>query len=396
MDKIFDKKIDRSKNEEKKWSVEYLKTVFPVDYSKKVHNLSIADIDFEAPESIVKAIAERANKKTYSYGYVQNGAIDAIYDWYKKLHNITIEKDMIKIVDGIINSMMEIIKVYAKVGESVLIQTPVYKPFQEVVENTQRKLIVNKLIYKNNQYEIDFEDFEKQIALNDVKIFIWCNPHNPGGRVWHDDEVIKIIEICNKYNVLILSDEVHGDLVLKGEHNSILKWRDKAKNFVVVNSPNKGFNLAGLYGSYMIFSNQKILDQVMEMYKHNRVMTPNVFFQPAMIAAYTNQDAFDWLKSMKNYVYDNYLLIKSELSKISCLHPMNMDASYIIWVKIQADLDWVELKKLFFKHGVIVNFSDAFAYAEPGWFRINIGLSRPELIKAIDEIKAIFKELKLY
>ncbi|PPE05971.1 MalY/PatB family protein [Williamsoniiplasma lucivorax] len=394
MDNIFDKKIDRSNHEEKKWSLEHLKRTFPVNFSKKLHSLWIADLDFETPKPIVDAIKTRANKATYSYGYIQNEAIEAIVLWYKKLHNITLDKSMIQIVDGIVNSMIEVIKCFTKEGESVLIQTPVYKPFEEVILNTKRKLVANKLVHKNNEYHIDFDDFEKQIVDHKVKLFLWCNPHNPGGRVWRDDEVLKIIEICNKHNVFILSDEVHGDLVLKGEHNSILRFADKVKEFIVVNSPNKGFNLAGLYGSYMIFSSQKTMDLVMNTYKQSRVMTPNVFFQPALIAAYANDESFKWFKAMKNYIHDNYLFIKEEFTKLGFLEPMNVEASYLIWTKINLDLDWVALKKELFNHGVIVSFFDSFMGAEPGWFRVNIGLPRAELAQGIEEIKAVLTEFK--
>ncbi|PPE04109.1 MalY/PatB family protein [Williamsoniiplasma lucivorax] len=391
MKNIFDKKINRQENKEMKWSPDYLAKEFKLDTSQEIFNLGIGDLDFETPKPIVDALKKRASQKTYSYSYIQDEAIEAIVFWYQKVHHLALNPKLVQIVDGVLDSMIQIIKTYTKHGESVLIQTPVYKPFQEMVEDTKRKIITNKLIYQDGEYHVDFKDFEQQIIANNVKLFIWCNPHNPGGKIWKDAEINKMLKICKKHHVFILADEIHGDLAFNIPHNSILRFSKQFQDFAIVSSADKSFNIAGLNGSYIIFANQEVLAKIMTRYKQNRSVLATTFFQPALITGFTNPEVYAWYLELKTYLYDNFILVKKELGELDCLEIMNLDASHLVWIKINTHYDWTELEKTFLKNGVIVVFSKEFADAEPGWFRLNFGLPRPELIKAMKKIKAIFE-----
>ncbi|WP_339034531.1 MalY/PatB family protein [Spiroplasma endosymbiont of Cantharis rufa] len=389
MNKDFNRKIDRSKNNERKWSIEYLEENYKIDFSKKFYNLSIADLDFQTPKPIVKSIISRAKKKTYSYTYTKRESLEAIKIWYEKMHNIILEIDLIKLVHGTVNAMFEVVKCFTKKNESVLIQSPIYQPFERSIIKTKRNVIYNNLIYKNNNYYIDFENFESQIIKNKIKLFLWCNPHNPGGRVWEETEILKIIEICNRHSVLIFSDEVHGDLILNQKHNSLLNYSSQFNNFIVCNSPNKTFNLGGLKGSYMICSNKKILEQISNQYESDSLTSSNIFFQPALISAYTNSYSYNWLQTLKKYIYSNYIFLTQELSSFKSLEIMQMQASYLVWIKLRLNLGLKELKQHFIDNNLILSYSDDFADCKDIWIRLNIGINKINLKEVINKIKLV-------
>ncbi|AUB31564.1 aminotransferase class I/II-fold pyridoxal phosphate-dependent enzyme [Spiroplasma floricola] len=389
----FNKIINRKKNKERKWSSEYLENNYSIDFSKKIYNLSIADLDFETPKSIVKAIFKRAKRKTYSYTYQEESSILSIINWYNKVHNIFLKKELIKLVHGTVNAMFETVKCFTNINDAVLIQSPIYQPFERSIIKTKRKVIYNRLVYKNNNYFVNFEEFEKQIKENEIKLFLWCNPHNPGGRVWNNEEIEKIIEICNKYKILIFSDEVHGDLTLEKEHNSILKYRNQINNFIVCNSPNKAFNLGGLKGSYMICSNNEIMKKILTQYENDSLTSSNVFFQPALIAAYSNEYSFKWLLKLKKYILSNYLFFKNELKNFDNVKIMEMDASYLLWINLKTQTNWDEIKTIFLKKNMILNFYNEFADCEQGWLRINIAISKKQLKEVTKKFKEIIKNL---
>ncbi|WP_243729749.1 aminotransferase class I/II-fold pyridoxal phosphate-dependent enzyme [Mycoplasma capricolum] len=173
---------------------------------------------------------------------------------------------------------MQSVQALTNVNDNILIQSPVYKPFQTVIEQNKRNVINNPLVFKNHNYEIDFIDFENKIKQHNVKMFILCSPHNPSGVVWQYQVLEKIIDICLKYNVIIVSDEVHGDIVLNDKFYSLLDFKIKNNNFVVVSSPNKIFNIAGLKGSYLISKNKDILNKIKQQYLTNGFGLSNSFF----------------------------------------------------------------------------------------------------------------------
>ncbi|ALD66124.1 MalY/PatB family protein [Spiroplasma cantharicola] len=394
MNKSFNKKIDRSKSNERKWSIEYLEENYKIDFSKKFYNLSIADLDFQTPKPIVKSIISRAKKKTYSYTYTEKKSLQAIQIWYKKMHEINLKTDLIKLVHGTVNAMFEVVKCFTKEKESVLIQSPIYQPFERSIIKTKRNVIYNNLIYRDDNYYIDFVDFENKIVKNKIKLFLWCNPHNPGGRVWEQEEILKIIEICNKNKVLIFSDEVHGDLVLNQKHNSLLNYSNLIKDFIVCNSPNKTFNLGGLKGSYMICSNKNIFEQISNQYEIDSLTSPNIFFQPALISAYTNNYSYNWLKKLKEYIYSNYTFLKQQLSNFQNLEIMQMQASYLVWIKFKSKLSLKDIKQQFIDNNLILSFSDDFADCKDNWIRLNIGINKKTLKQVVNKLKLVVFNIK--
>ncbi|MDF2533825.1 MAG: aminotransferase, partial [Clostridia bacterium] len=203
--------------------------------------LWVADMDFKAPVGVIKALAERVEHGVFGYTKPMDSYYDAVISWMDRRHDWQIEKDWIMIVPGIVPAIHFAIHTYTKEGEGVLIQRPVYNPFTEAVVNNNRKLINSPLVLKGDRYEIDFEDFEKKIIDNEVKLFILCSPHNPVGRVWTREELKTMGDICLKQNVLIIVDEIHHDLVFKGnKHIPFASLGAKySNNCITLTSPSK-------------------------------------------------------------------------------------------------------------------------------------------------------------
>ncbi|WP_434333165.1 aminotransferase class I/II-fold pyridoxal phosphate-dependent enzyme [Mycoplasma capricolum] len=222
-------------------------------------------------------------------------------------------------------------------------------------------------------------------------MFILCSPHNPSGVVWQYQVLEKIIDICLKYNVIIVSDEVHGDIVLNDKFYSLLDFKIKNNNFVVVSSPNKMFNIAGLKGSYLISKNKDILDKIKQQYLTNGFGLSNSFFQQALISAYTNKDVLIWVKEFKEYVYNNYLYLKTHfLDLYKELDYVDLKATYLVWIKFN-HISVEEFKNNLQQQNLIINLAQDFYADQTNWFRINIAYPRSELIQLINRLKICLK-----
>ena len=224
----------------------------------------VADMEIKSPKEIIEALKNRCEHGVFGYSYASDEYYSALISWMKEKHNFNIEKDWIRFSQGVVTAIYCFINIFTKINDSVLILTPVYYPFHNAVKDNNRKLITSDLINDNGYFTINYEDVEKKIIENDVKLFIQCSPHNPAGRVWKEDELRKILEICKKHNVLVVSDEIHQDLVLKGNKHIPAATVDNCKyadNIITVNAASKTFNLAGLTHSNIIISNPKIREK---------------------------------------------------------------------------------------------------------------------------------------
>ncbi|WP_348735991.1 MalY/PatB family protein [Spiroplasma endosymbiont of Ammophila pubescens] len=389
----FDIIIDRTKNSERKWDQTYIADNYHLT-GDNIINSSIADLDFLTPHPITNAILNRAEKGVYSYTYVSNDFYEAVSTWYYYQHQLTIPKDKIKLVHGTVNALHQLIQCLTDVNDYVLIQTPVYGPFGRAVLNNNRQLLTNQLRWEDNRYQIDFVNFANIIKKYQPKIFILCNPHNPGGRVWTRAELQKIIAICQQYHVLIISDEVHGDLALPNvKFNSLLSFSIQNNEVIVCNSPNKAFNLGGLKSSYLITFNNKLRKKINEQYESASITSPNVFTIPAYLAAYTNPKVLTWKTTMLKYIIKNYIFVKTTLEQIRGLKIMQLEASYLVWINYEGTkMSSQEVNKLLLKYKLIVSKNDDFVEAPITCFRINIGTSFAMVTNIINILTMIFKK----
>ncbi|ARU91496.1 aminotransferase, classes I and II, putative [Spiroplasma clarkii] len=390
----FEKMLNRSQTNERRWNPQYIEATFKINYNKNTIDSSIADLDFKTPTPIVEALQNRINHGTFSYTYIREDVLQAISSWYKNYHQLQVATKNIKLVHGTVNAMHQIVNAFTKIGEGVLIQTPIYEPFGRCIYNNDRVVVENKLIYENQTYKMDFQDFEAKIIADKIKLFFWCNPHNPGGVVWSKSDAKKLIEICEKHQVLLVSDEVHSDLILENQKfYSLLDFKVKNNYFIICASPNKAFNLGGLKGSYLIIENEEIRKKIDKIYEANSITSPNVFYPEAIKAAYTSKIVLNWLTELKAYIWANYQLLVKEFQTLKNVEIMKLQASYLVWIKFDDKIyDVKTIKKQMQDNDIIVNWDTDFYGATPGWFRINIGSPESLVRDLITRLKQIFNK----
>lgn len=296
-------------------------------------SLWVADMDFPTASCIQKAVAEKAAHGIWGYSRPDNRYYDALKKWYKERHNFEVQNEWVVNTPGVCFALATAVKAFTKEGESVLIQKPVYYPFFNIINSLQRKVVNSSLILKNNHYEIDFDDFERKIVQENVKMFILCSPHNPGGRVWTKQELQKISEICLAHNVLVVSDEIHSDITFGSNVHTVYgSLSEQAlKNSIICTAPSKSFNLAGLQFSNIFIADEKLRKAFSEELDKTGYDEPSVFGIVAATAAYS--DGADWFDSVKSYIWENILFAKNFIeenaSQIKVLVP---EGTYLLWL----------------------------------------------------------------
>lgn len=296
-------------------------------------SLWIADMDFPTAPCIQKVVAEKAAHGIWGYSRPDNRYYDALKKWYKECHNFEVQNEWVVNTPGVCFALATAVKAFTKEGESVLIQKPVYYPFFNIINSLQRKVVNSSLILKNNHYEIDFDDFERKIVQENVKMFILCSPHNPGGRVWTKQELQKISEICLAHNVLVVSDEIHSDITFGSNVHTVYgSLSEQAlKNSIICTAPSKSFNLAGLQFSNIFIADEKLKKAFSEELDKTGYDEPSVFGIVAATAAYS--EGADWFDSVKSYIWENILFAKKYIEEnapqIKVLVP---EGTYLLWV----------------------------------------------------------------
>lgn len=296
-------------------------------------SLWVADMDFPTAPCIQKAVAEKAAHGIWGYSRPDNRYYDALKKWYKERHNFEVQNEWVVNTPGVCFALATAIKAFTNEGESVLIQKPVYYPFFNIINSLQRKVVNSSLILKNNHYEIDFDDFERKIVQENVKMFILCSPHNPGGRVWTKQELQKISEICLAHNVLVVSDEIHSDITFGSNVHTVYgSLSEQAlKNSIICTAPSKSFNLAGLQFSNIFIADEKLRKAFSKELDKTGYDEPSVFGIVAATAAYS--EGADWFDSVKSYIWENILFAKKYIeenaSQIKVLVP---EGTYLLWL----------------------------------------------------------------
>lgn len=296
-------------------------------------SLWVADMDFPTAPCIQKVVAEKAAHGIWGYSRPDNRYYDALKKWYKERHNFEVQNEWVVNTPGVCFALATAVKAFTKEGESVLIQKPVYYPFFNIINSLQRKVVNSSLILKNNHYEIDFDDFERKIVQENVKMFILCSPHNPGGRVWTKQELQKISEICLAHNVLVVSDEIHSDITFGSNVHTVYgSLSEQAlKNSIICTAPSKSFNLAGLQFSNIFIADEKLRKAFSEELDKTGYDEPSVFGIVAATAAYS--EGADWFDSVKSYIWENILFAKKYIEEnapqIKVLVP---EGTYLLWL----------------------------------------------------------------
>ena len=292
----------------------------------------VADMDFEAPVAVREALIRRAAHGIYGYCDIPAEWNKAISSWRLRRYNHEIDSNDLLYCTSVIGAISSIVRKITSVGENIVVQTPVYNIFFNSILNNGRNVLENKLLYKDGKYSIDFIDLEEKLANKQTSLMILCNPHNPIGKAWSKEELEKIGQLAHKYNVVILSDEIHCDLTDPGVcYTPFSSVNDICKNIsITCSSPTKTFNLAGLHTSYIYISNPYLKHKVWRGINTDEVAEANVFAVEGAIAAYTYGDY--WVDELREYIYNNKIEFISEVEKELPVHIIRSNATYLLWV----------------------------------------------------------------
>ncbi len=295
--------------------------------------LWVADMDFRLPRQILEPIAERVEHGIFGYTDPKEDYDRALRGWYSRRQGFQIGEKWNTVAPGVVYAIAATVRAFTEPGQAVIIQQPVYYPFMETIELNKRKLVNNQLLYKNGHYEIDFEDFENKIISEDVKLFILCSPHNPVGRVWKKEELLRLMNICRAHDVMIFSDEIHSDFVFQGyEHTSLLALDQQYfDRLIVATSPSKSFNIAGLQVANILIPDEKIREKYRNENTAAGYSQGNTLGMVATIAAYTKGEV--WFEELLSYLQENISYIRDFLAeKLPEVKLTKAEGTYLAWL----------------------------------------------------------------
>lgn len=344
----------------------------------------IADMDFKTCDEITKSLQNKLSTGNLGYDTV-NGYYESVVKWMKNRHNVDINVEDVVYTPGVVTAINFLLKILIKENDKVLVQSPVYHSFFRVLNENKCDVVQSELFIKDNRYEIDFDEFENKISTG-VKVLILCNPHNPIGRVWTKEELERIVEICESYKVFIISDEIHSDLVFKGyKHTSLTTVAPYYKdNIVTLTAPSKTFNLAGLYVSNAIITDEKLRNRYKELFS----TTPNVLGAEALIAAYNKGET--WLEELLEYIESNYnYVLKFVNENVPKIKVIKQEGTFLTWLDCrELGLSDEELERFFLeKAKLALSTGTAFGKGGSGFMRMNIGCPISTVKEALERLK---------
>ncbi len=381
----FDKEIDRRHTFSLKWDVQ--DNELP---------MWVADMDFEVAPPLKEALIKRAEHGIFGYSIIPDEFFLSIINWYTERHHFEINKEWMIYSNGVVAAISSMVRRLTSPGDQVLIQSPVYNIFYNSIINNKCHVLSNDLVYENGKYEIDFDDLEKKLAAKETTLMILCNPHNPIGKIWNVEELRKIGHLCHKYNVKVISDEVHCEIVNPGlEYVPFLSIDNVCQEVgIACISISKTFNMAGMQSACVIVPNKKTFAVVERGLNTDEVAEPNAFSMLANITAFSQ--CGEWVEEMKQYVFENKQIVYDFIKKeLPLLHVVESEATYLMWIDIQKYHE----DSVFFcqmireKTGLYIN--DGAEYGENGrhFIRINIATTKKRLYDGLSRLKKALVEL---
>ncbi len=385
----FDTVVDRSKNNAAKYDERIKK--FGTD---KVIPLWIADMDFKSPQPVIDTLTARAQEGIWGYTSRPASYFEAICNWQQRRHGWTIDRSLVSWSLGVVPALSMLVKLFTPEGSKVLIQTPVYGEFYDVTEAWNRTVVENKLVEKDGKWTVDWEDFEAK--LPQVSMFLLCSPHNPLGIVWTREELTRMTDLCRKYGVLMVSDEIHSDLVFHGKtHIPTASLSEQVAGEVIsCISGTKTFNLAGLQASTTVFPNMRMKELYDKAWMNMDIHRNNAFSLTAMEAAFNEGE--EWLDQLLEYIDGNFNFIRDYCAAhIPQIKPNLPDATYLVWLDCrELGMSNEELRRFMIeKAGLGLNEGWSFGRSLNGFMRLNAACSRKVLEQAMKQLEEAVKAL---
>lgn len=376
----FDKLMNRKNTRSYKWD-----QVGPLFGDADILPLWVADMDFPSPPAVQEVLKKRVELGAYGYAIRTDDYFDAIVGWFKRKHGWTIQKSWIADSPSVVTTLSLAVEQFTAPGDKVVIQTPVYYPFYDVVRDNDRVLALNPLLNREGRFNMDLEHLEA-LFKEGAKLLLLCNPHNPGGRVWSSEELLALGELCLRYGVTVVSDEIHCDLVFPGhQYVPFASLSPELADITITClAATKTFNLPGLHTSFMVVSNSAMKARLDKRIKTLSIHMAQHFAQDAVVAAYNEGE--DWLNAMLAYVKGNldYALgyLADHLPEVK---PMKPDGTYLLWLDCRGlGLDKNGLKNLMYnKAKVAFNEGSTFGTEGEGWLRVNLACPRFILEQAL-------------
>ena len=347
----------------------------------------VADMDFKVAPAIQHAILERANHPVYGYTIVANELFEAYANWWARRYDFRMSREDMLYSMGVMPSISSIIRCLTCEGDNIVIQSPVYHVFFYVIEDNNRKVLENPLTYENGEYKIDFDDLDEKLSRS--KMMILCNPHNPIGKIWQADDLKRIGELCEKHDVILISDEIHCDLTDPGLRYNPFETSSCYENVITCFSPSKSFNIAGFQSSIVHTKNNGLLEKIKAQMHVDNSDSCNVFAATAVMAAYNESE--EWLDELREVLYENKQIVKDYLeSELPIIKLVECDATYLLWLDCSALKVPSKVLSEFLRTNQGVFLSAGIDFGENGdnFLRLNIACPQELLKEGLGRLKA--------
>ena len=350
--------------------------------------LWVADMDFEAPSCVKQALKEYVDFGVFGYYQIPNRYYEAFINWEKTYHDYDVKKEWIRFAPGVVPAFNWLIHILTNERDGVLITPPVYYPFKDAVVNNNRTLVESPLMRLEDHYELDYEDFERKIKEQNVKLFIFCTPHNPVGRVWKKEEIVKVLDICKKYGVYVIADEIHQDIIMDGYQKvTAAATGNYDEIMVTLTAATKTFNLAGCQNSIVVIPNESLRKRYDDYLTRLRITGGNAFGYIAVQSAY--EGGRKWIDEVLNIIEENYHLMKSILEeKLPKVWIPKLEGTYLMWIDLGAYVSADEIESVIQKDcGLAVDYGSWFGGEAYGTFiRVNLATREENIRLAAEKI----------
>ncbi|MBR1866824.1 MAG: pyridoxal phosphate-dependent aminotransferase [Lachnospiraceae bacterium] len=373
----FDQIIDRRGSGSLKWNV-----------GEKELPMWVADMDFQTAPAIIEAIQKKTESGIFGYQIIPDEWYTAYMDWWRKRHGFEIRKEWLVFCTGVVPAISSAVRKLTTPGENVLVQTPVYNIFFHSIRNNGRNVLENSLLLTDGEYRVDFEDLEEKLKNPQTSLMILCNPQNPSGKIWDRETLAGIGELCEKYQVTVLSDEIHCDLTEPGtDYIPFASVSDICRDIsITCMSPSKTFNLAGMQSAAVCIPNKTLRHKVWRALNTDEVAEPNAFAVSSVVAAYQNGE--EWLDALRVYLSENRRTVREYLSEnLPELSLVKGDATYLLWLDAGKIKGSGKQMTQFIRRETGLYLSDGEPFGAPGFLRMNIACPRSVVLDGLERLQ---------